>query len=425
VKKVDQNTSMKLPENLMLGVATAATHIEGGHQNHNWYRWSEEGRIKDGTHCKVACDHVNRVREDVQLIESLGCETYRLGLEWSRIEPEEGKFSDEGIAFYWKELQLLIEKGIRPLVTLWHFSNPLWVEDAGGWTHPGTIDRFLRYVRYVVEKLGDWVTDWITINEPNVYLFFGYFDGIWPPGQKGDIKSFISGASHLCQAHCLAYDLIHELQPKSHVGAAHHLRVFDPANRWPLTKVAVKLTEFIFQGMFLEAMTTGKFQQPLSKGNSRIVEGTYADFLGINYYSRDMIKGAMKPGQLFGDREVKKGSPVNDLGWEIYPEGIGRVSEKAWKKFNLPIYITENGTCDSNDSFRTKYIHDHLRVLTETINKGIPIERYYHWSLMDNWEWAEGQSARFGLYHTDYETQERTLRKSGEYYRDISSSRVL
>lgn len=409
----------------MLGVATAATHIEGGEQNHNWYRWSEEGRIKDGSHCKVACDHIHHVKEDVELIASLGCQTYRMGLEWSRIEPEEGKFSEEGIALYWKELQLLVEKGIHPIVTLWHFSNPLWIEDEGGWTNPKTIKRYLKYVEYVVKKLGTWVSDWITLNEPNVYLFFGYFEGIWPPGQIGDIKGFMAGANNLCQAHCQAYLLIHQLQTNANVGAAHHLRVFDPVNRWPLTKMAVKLTEFIFQGMFLEAMTTGRFQQPLTKGQSNIKAGQYADFIGINYYSRDMIKGAMKPGQLFGDRIVKKETPVNDLGWEIYPEGLSRVCEKIWKKYQLSIYITENGTCDAEDRFRKEFIHDHLKVLIEATEKGVPIERYYHWSLLDNWEWAEGQKARFGLYHTNYDTQERTLRKSGEYFRQICVKRTL
>jgi beta-glucosidase len=425
VENSSDHNEFKLPDELLLGVATAATHIEGGEQSHNWYRWSEQGNIKDGSHCKVACDHIHHIKEDVDLIAGLGCQTYRMGLEWSRIEPEEGKFSEEGIALYWKELQLLHEIGIRPLVTLWHFSNPLWVEDDGGWTNPKTIDRFLNYVAYVVEKLSTWVTDWITINEPNVYLYFGYFDGIWPPGHKGDISGFMKGASHLCQAHCQAYELIHQLQSDAKVGVAHHLRVFDPANRWPLTKAAVKLTEFVFQGMFLEAMTTGKFQKPLTAKASGIRQGNYADFIGINYYSRDIIKGAMKPGQLFGDREVKKDAPVNDLGWEIYPEGLGRVCEKAWKKYQIPIYITENGTCDAEDTFRAQYIHDHLKVLTETINKGVPVERYYHWSLLDNWEWAEGNSARFGLYHTNYETQERTLRKSGEYFREICKSRVV
>ena len=408
---------------MLLGVATAATHIEGGEQSHNWYRWSEKGKIKDGSHCRVACDHLNRIKEDVGLIAELGCQTYRMGLEWSRIEPEEGKFSEEGIALYWKELQLLHENGIKPLVTLWHFSNPLWVEDDGGWTNPKTIDRYLNFVRFVVEKLGAWVQDWITINEPNVYLFFGYIDGIWPPGKQGDIKGFLKGASLFCQAHCRAFQLIHELQPNANVGAAHHLRVFDPANKWPLTKTAVKLTEWVFQGMFLEAMTTGTFKRPLNQGGIQM--GNYADFIGINYYSRDIIKGTLKPGQLFGERMIKPNTPVNDLGWEIYPEGLGRVAQSAWEKYQLPVYITENGTCDANDEFRSEFIHDHLKVLSEAVDNGVPIERYYHWSLLDNWEWAEGQSARFGLYHTDYLTQARTLRGSGRYYQSICSSRQL
>jgi beta-glucosidase len=419
-----------LTENLKMGVATAATHIEGGEQNHNWYRWSELGKIKDGTHSKQACDHINRIEEDVALIADLNVQTYRMGLEWSRIEPEEGKFSQEGISVYIKEIRLLLDRGIQPLVTFWHFSNPLWMEDDGGWTNPKSVNRFLNYMSFVLEQLGDLVTDWITINEPNVYLFFAYFEGIWPPGRQGDIRGFLKGARHLCVSHVKAYELIHSfyktkgITPK--VGVAHHLRAFDGVDKSLLTKLSVKLTERIFQNIFLDAMTVGKFSFPLTKGDFDIKTGAFADFLGVNYYSRDMIKGVWKPGQLFGDRSVAEGSIINDLGWEIYPEGLTRLCTEVYKKYQLPIFITENGTCDANDDFRAVFIYDHLSALTKAQKEeGVTIERYYHWSLLDNFEWAEGNSARFGLYHTDYETQVRTLRKSGAYFRDICSTRIV
>lgn len=414
----------KLPENLLLGVATAATHIEGGEVASNWYRWSELGKIKDGSHSKVACDHLNRVPGDVELVSNLGCHTYRLGLEWARIEPEEGKFSKEGIQIYRHELMLLKAKGIVPLVTLWHFSNPLWMEDDGGWTNPKAIQRFLTFTSFVLNELGDLVDDWITINEPNVYLFYAYVEGIWPPGKKGNLLAFFKGANHLAQAHLAAYELIHQKLNRAEVkvGVAHHLRIFDPVdNRW-LTKTAIRLTEHVFQNMFLEAMTIGKSSWPLS-GKGQI--GKKADFVGINYYSRDLIRGVWNPAALFAERTINPNAPVNDLGWEIYPEGLFRICKSVYDRYQLPIFITENGTCDAADAFRSQFVEDHLLLVQRAIQADIPIERYYHWSLLDNFEWTEGNSARFGLYHTNYETQERTLRKSGEYFREVCLSRLV
>ncbi len=409
----------------MLGVATAATHIEGGYQAHNWYQWCEEGKIKDGSHCKVACDHINRIEEDVDLIAGLNCQTYRLGIEWSRIEPEEGRFSEEGVSIYRKELSILRERNIVPLVTLWHFSNPLWMEDDGGWVNPKSVGRYLRFATFVVDQLSDLVSDWITINEPNVYLFFAYFEGIWPPGKQGDIRSFVKAANHFCQAHLKAYQLIHQKQSGARVGVAHHLRVFDGLDDHWLTRKAIQLTAHVFQNMFLEAMTTGKFRFPLTRSNSKLEGDVYADFIGINYYSRDMVKGVFNPLALFGERSVMRGSQVNDLGWEIYPDGLYRLCTDIFKKYGLPIWITENGVCDSEDKLRSQFIYDHLLQLADLHKAGVEVERYYHWSLLDNFEWAEGNSARFGLYHTNYDTQVRTLRKSGKMYAEICQLKAV
>ncbi len=422
-------TAHKIPSHWKLGVATAATHIEGGEQFNNWYRWSEQGKIKDGSHVKVACDHINRMEEDVKLIEDLHCDTYRMGLEWSRIEPEEGKFSKEGIEIYRKEIELLREKKIEPLITLWHFSNPIWFEDDGGWVSKKSVPRFLRYVRFVMEHLADVVDEWITINEPNVYLFFAYFEGIWPPGKKGNIRSFLNGAHHMIKAHQDAYVAIHhhyaEQGYKSpRVGVAHHLRIFDPADHRKLTQIAVKLINRVFQGMFLEGMTTGKSLFPLLLKRPRSMQ-VFADFMGVNYYSRDMVRGVINPLILFGERFVAKGSKTNDLGWEIYPEGLKKICKEVYQKYRLPIYITENGVCDQDDKYRQTFIYEHLQQLVEAETEGVDIRRYYHWSLLDNLEWAEGQSARFGLYYNDFESQQRMLRKSGEYFGQICETKTL
>lgn len=420
----------KLSEDLLLGSATAATHIEGGEQNHNWYRWSELGHIRDGSHSKVACDHVNRIKSDVKLLKKLNTETYRLGIEWSRVEPVEGQFSEEGIAIYRNEIKLLLKNNIRPLVTLWHFSNPLWMEDDGGWVNPKCVDRYLRYVHFVVDRLGDLVQDWVTINEPNVYLLLGYFEGRWPPGHRRDIRSYLRGANHFAKAHLKAYDQIHQQleekgQTEINVGVAHHLRIFDLIDQRNLTRLAAFISSHLFQWMYLEAMTHGRFVFPLRWFNREFKRKNYADFIGINYYSRDLVKGIYDPRTLFNELHVKKGKAVNDLGWEIYPRGLYRICKKVYKHYKLPIFITENGICDAEDQQRADFIYDHLRELQRAIDKGIDVRRYYHWSTLDNFEWAEGVSARFGLYHTNYDTQERTLRKSGEFYARICKKKRI
>ncbi|WP_258097340.1 glycoside hydrolase family 1 protein [Marinoscillum pacificum] len=423
--------TFKLPEDLLMGSATAATHIEGGEQPHNWYRWSELGKIQDGSHSKVACDHINHIESDVKLLKAIQTETYRMGIEWSRIEPVEGQFSQEGIELYRKEIKLLLKNNIRPLVTLWHFSNPLWMEDDGGWINPKCVDRYLNYVRFVVDELGDLVTDWVTINEPNVYLFFGYFEGRWPPGMRGKVRKYLRGANHFAKAHLKAYDQIHEqLKAKGHkseeihVGVAHHLRIFDMFDKRHLTKMAAYVSNHLFQWMYLEAMTHARFVFPL-KWHREFPKKNYCDFIGINYYSRDLVKGIYNPGTLFNELYVKKGKAVNDLGWEIYPKGLFRICKRVYKHYKIPIFITENGICDANDEQRAKFIYDHLKQLNKAIKKGIDIRRYYHWSTMDNFEWAEGVSARFGLYHNNYETQERTLRDSGKFYGEICKKKKV
>ena len=414
-----------------MGSATAATHIEGGEQPHNWYRWSELGKIQDGSHSKVACDHINHIESDVKLLKAIHTETYRMGIEWSRIEPVEGQFSQEGIDLYRKEIKLLLKNNIRPLVTLWHFSNPLWMEDDGGWINPKCVDRYLNYVRFVVDQLGDLVTDWVTINEPNVYLFFGYFEGRWPPGMRGKVRKYLRGANHFAKAHLKAYDQIHEQlvakghkSEEIHVGVAHHLRIFDMFDKRHLTKMAAYVSNHLFQWMYLEAMTHARFVFPL-KWHREFPKKNYCDFIGINYYSRDLVKGIYNPGTLFNELYVKKGKAVNDLGWEIYPKGLFRICKRVYKHYKIPIFITENGICDANDEQRAKFIHDHLKQLNKAIKKGIDIRRYYHWSTMDNFEWAEGVSARFGLYHNNYETQERTLRDSGKFYGEICKKKKI
>jgi beta-glucosidase len=342
----------------------------------------------------------------------LGMQICRLGLEWARIEPEEGLFCYEALAHYIREIEGLRDQGIHVLVTLHHFTNPMWFEHKGGFEKEENIAIFIRYVEMVVMTFRELVNEYITINEPNVYTTFGYFFGTWPPGEKSLTKA-VKVMSNLATAHLEAYVTIHALRQvmgfyDTSVSYANHLRVFIPENpKNPVHRFFTYWMERFFQGSLSLAMCTGVFTFPF-KNVGKVGVGRYCDFHAINYYTRSSISG-LADG-------VRKGTYINDLGWEIYPPGIVQCAQMLFDMMPLPIYITENGTCDNDDSFRCLYLYEHLKVLCES---DLPIERYYHWCFCDNFEWVEGESARFGIVHIDYETQKRTVKKSGEFLRDV------
>ena len=382
--------------NIKLGAASAATQIEGGELDHSWADWCKKGRIHDSSDVSRANDHYNLWREDIDIMKKMGLQCYRLGLEWARIEPKQGEFDFDAFAYYRLLISELISSGITPLVTLHHFTNPLWFENMGAFAKKENLPIFLRYVEEVVSRLGDIIAEYITINEPNVYAVNGYVFGLWPPGEKS-IHSGLHVMRNMAKCHVEAYKLIHKMRKErgyddTKIGFANHVRVFDPQN-----------PKNLMHRMFA-CINSYAFQDSLWKKC-----GKYSDFIAVNYYTRSTVVGKI------GER-TPENVEKNDLGWEIYPHGIVCCTEKLYKTVKKPIYITENGTCDNNDSFRAKYIYDHLKAL---VDSGLPVERYYHWSFTDNFEWLEGESARFGLVHVDYETQKRTIKKSGKFYSEM------
>ena len=400
---------LRFPENFLLGVSSAAAQIEGGEVGSNWNDWYHRGYIKDGSNPAVADDHWNRWKEDCDLMAAMGMRVCRLGLEWARLVPERGKPSQEAIRHYREELSYLRDRDIRPLVTIHHFSNPMWFEEKGAFAKRENLEDFLDFVRLCGESFGDLVGDWITINEPNVYATNGYCFGLWPPGRKSYLQTF-HVMENMAYCHIRAYGMLHEIRADmgytdTFVGFANHVRVFDPKNpKNPLHRLLARLAEWLFQGALTLAMGTGRFRLPL-RNRWHVKPGEYCDFNGVNYYTRSTVSG-LADG-------VREGSPCNDLNWEIYPEGLVRCAEKLQKVLPRPLWVTENGTCDNDDHFRAKYIYDHLAAICAS---GLPFERYYHWCFCDNFEWLEGYSARFGLVHIDYETQKRTIKRSGEFY---------
>lgn len=394
-----------LRKELSLGVASASMQIEGGNIDSNWHDWYAQGKIKDGSNPANANDHYHRYQEDFQIMAQLGIKEYRFGVEWTRIEPREGEFDQEALHHYKEMITSMKSLGIRPLLTLFHFSYPMWFERKGGFLKFENNQYFLRYVSQCLEAFGDLVDEYITINEPNVWAVQSYLFGEWPHTGPTGLKPTLTCMSVLATAHIHAYQLIKDFKPEAKVSFAHHVRVFKPKAKkdTPMTK----LMAYAFQEIISHAFFKGDFKFPLINKEG-IKKGEYIDFIAVNYYTQTVVSGT--------DFGFSAHLPKNDLEWDIYPEGLSRLSRELYSILPRPIYITENGTCDNDDRFRSRYLYEHL---TEINKIGLPLERYYYWSFSDNFEWIEGESSRFGLVHIDYETQERTIKKSGYFYRDI------
>lgn len=401
-----------IPAGMMMGVATASMQIEGGDNNTNWNDWYCRGYIKDGTNPAAANDHWDKWREDTALMAEMGLQIYRFSVEWARLMPREGEVNESAVARYREELLLLREYGIRPLLTIHHFSNPMWFESKGAFEKRENLHYYLELVELCVDRFGDLCSDYITINEPNVYATNSYFFGEWPPAKKA-FGPTLAVMENLACCHIRAYQIIHEKRrdmgyTDTMVGCANHLRVFapkNPKNLWHC--IAAKLTSFLFQDALTQAMTLGRFTFPL-RNFAKLPKGEYTDFIGLNYYTRSTVSG-------IGDG-VADNSPRNDLDWEIYPDGIVECAQALYNVLPRPIWVTENGTCDNDDRFRSRYLYEHLKALSES---GLPFERYYHWCFCDNFEWVEGNSAKFGLVRMDEMTRQREVKASGRFYAEV------
>lgn len=396
-----------------LGVATAATQIEGGDKNNSWYDWFLTGHILDNTDTSITAKHCEFVEADTRLMADMGLQVYRLGIEWAKIEPEMGKFDKSALEYYRKEIEGIKAAGIEPMVTLHHFTNPRWFESMGAFEHPDCVKIFTDFVEYAVKGIGDLVSEYCTINEPNVYATEGYMFGDWPPGVK-KLGRAVKVMQNLAVCHIRSYELIHKIRSQqghtdTTVGFANHLRIFEPMGGL-VSKIACKYMKNAFQTAVTRACNTGVFKSPLKQPKG-ILKGKYYDYIGINYYTRSMVKGTKNV--------TKPNTPINDLGWEIYSEGLAQLIVEQYNQYKAPIYITENGTADKNDAFRAQFIYDHLKVISEC---GVEVKKYFHWTFYDNFEWVEGNTAKFGLVDVDYSDFSRKIRKSGQFYSEIIKS---
>ncbi len=429
--------TLYFPKDFKWGCATSPYQTEGDNANSDWWAWEQaEGRIAGGQKSGKACDWWgDGFLADLEWMACLNNNAHRLGVEWSRIEPREGTFDDAAIDRYRFMLKSMRARGIKPMVTLHHFSSPIWIAERGGWETPGILPLFDRYVNKVVESLKDLCDMWITVNEPTVYAILGYLqtaadDGTrhrttFPPG-KNDLSLAFSVVENLLLGHAGAYATIHNVQPEARVGIAHNMQVLDPLqprsllDRWVLNQQ----DRFVNQGV-LDAVLFGRIPRRIGSRRVRALRDS-VDFVGLNYYTRELVAfDRASPQTLFGRRLQNPDGEISDGNYgEVYPRGLYRLLRRL-KPCGKPIIITENGIPDHDDDRRPAFLVNHLKQLWHAINENIPVMGYYHWTLTDNFEWAEGWNLRFGLVALDPATQARSLRKSGELYAEVCGQNLL
>jgi len=423
-----KNAPWQLGKDFLWGSATASHQVEGYCTNNNWYRFesavNEQGkpRILNGQKAGAASDHWNRYKEDIQLMKDLSLNAYRFSVEWSKIEPEQGKFDEKALDHYENVVDELIANGIEPMVTLHHFTDPIWFEAQGAFLQENSPDIFADFVEKVVARLGSKVELWCTINEPSVYSLQGYFKTHFPPAVK-DPEHVGIVFRNLLRAHTAAYRRIKKLRPEAQVGLVAALVLYDPPHPWNLLDVMLARSyNRSTNELHLTYLVDGLFNFSIP-GAGRVsyksdVKDAF-DFIGLNYYTRFFQKFTFSGDEQ--SAEVLKAPPekLTDMRWEIYPEGLYRTLKMISRYTSKPVYITENGLADDSDTRRAGFIEDHLRVLNKASADGMNVKGYFYWSLLDNFEWAFGFERRFGLYHVDYATQKRTLREGSKKYPEI------
>lgn len=414
------------PRGFLWGTATAAHQVEGNNTNNQWWKWEEDGHTNGRS--GLACDWWGgRWKEDFDRAAEAGQNAHRFSVEWSRIQPAPDRWDEDALEHYRLMLRGLRDRGMTALVTLHHFTDPLWLTEMGGWENPQAVVFFEKFVRKTVEALKEYVTLWCTINEPNVYALSGYANGAFPPGVQ-DLKRAIQVEANLLRAHAAAYHAIHQIQYEARVGYALHYRPMVAKRPWfPLDTLMRNIRYAGVNMAFPTAISTGLMRSPL--GNLPVPEakGTQ-DYLGLNYYSVDTISfNLAKRGELFTHADFPADADLSDTRFLAnIPEGIFDSIKWAVRTYpDLPILITENGVEDADDHMRPRYIARHIHQVWRAVNFNWPVKGYFYWSLVDNFEWERGWTQRFGLWGLELETQRRIKRPSADLYAEICKENGL
>ena len=429
-------TGRRSPDGFVLGAATASYQIEGaagadGRGESIWDRFSHTpGRVRGGDTGDVACDHYHRYREDVALMAELGLDAYRFSVAWPRVLPDgTGEVNEAGLGFYDRLVDELVAKGIEPHVTLYHWDLPQTLEEAGGWPVRATAEAFVRYASIVARRLGDRVGHFATFNEPFIVADHGYRNGSHAPGRT-EPEAALAAAHHLLVAHGLGVRAIREAAPRASAGIVVNLEPKHPASTHPLDVEAAIVEHDQLNRWFVDPVTGRGYPEDGARAwgwrRAEVLPGDLEliaspiDFLGVNYYSREIVRSPLLPPLDGPDVEPERTA----MGWEVYPTGLAEVLEFAASRTgDLPIYVTENGAAyvddevdPTRDPERVRFLHRHLRAAVDALERGVPLRGYFVWSLLDNFEWAQGYTPRFGIVHVDYRTMERRVRDSGRFW---------
>ncbi|WP_106402066.1 GH1 family beta-glucosidase [Actinocorallia populi] len=425
----------RFPEGFVWGAATAAYQIEGAvaEDGRAPSIWDGFGPIANGDTGETACDHYHRYREDLGHLADLGVGSYRFSVSWPRVLPY-GKVERRGLDFYSRLVDGLLERGIEPAATLYHWDLPRELEERGGWTDRDTAHRFAEYAAVVAEELGDRVPTWITLNEPWCSAFLGHGTGEHAPGRR-DPEAVFTAAHHLNLAHGLAARLL-----PGRRGVTLNPQVL----RGP-DAAAVRRADAVGNGVFFGPLLSGAYPEELFAHTAHLTDWSFVrdgdvetihaplDFLGVNYYTTTVVApGGTGRADFPGCEDLAfsaEPGPVTDMGWTIEPSGLTELLLRLSREYpGLPLVITENGAAfpePVRDEGRIGYLHGHLGAVLDAIEAGADVRGYYVWSLLDNFEWAFGYGKRFGIIHVDYETQRRTWKDSARWYRDVAASATL
>ena len=438
---------VQFPEGFLWGAATAAYQIEGavrsdGRGESIWDRFAHTpGRVARDENGDVACDHYNRWRHDLDLMAELGIETYRFSIAWPRVVPSgEGEVNAAGLRFYRELAEGLRERGIEPVATLYHWDLPQALQERGGWARRDTAELFAEYATLVAGELGDVVDEWITLNEPWVIAFQGHAHGTKAPGVR-DWPTALAAAHHALLAHGLGVQALRAAAPNARVGITLNLAPVEAAGDAEADRLAAERMDGHLNRWFLDAVLRGSYPADLldlyerrcgrldciKPGDLSLVAAP-TEFLGVNYYAPMRVRAESGAGPLeLG--QAPPGPRTTAMGWEVDPDGLYRVLARVYDDYgDVPIAITENGAAYEDppaangrvgDPQRTAYLESHLAALRQAIDHGVRVERYFVWSLLDNFEWEWGYDQRFGIVHVDFETQQRLPKRSGLWYRDF------
>ncbi len=430
------SSPLRLPDGFAFGTSTASYQIEGavredGRGPSIWDTFSHtQGTTLNGDTGDVACDHYHRYVEDVALMERLGTQSYRFSLAWPRIQPTgTGPANPAGLDFYDRLVDELLDHDIAPMATLYHWDLPQALEDEGGWLNRATVDKFADYTALVAERLADRVAHWCPINEPNVCTLLGYALGLHAPG-KALLYDALPACHHVNLAHGRGVQVLREHGATSVGSANNHAPMWPDSDAQEDIDAAMGM-DMLWNGLFAGPMLTGEYPDgfadlmPVRDGDLATIHQPL-DFYGVNYYNPVKVAAAPDGSELPFEILDIIGHPTTDFGWPVVPEGLTELLKLLHLRYPdlPPVFITENGTSFSGleDQFRIDYLEAHLKAVADAIAQGVDVRGYYCWSLLDNFEWAEGYSQRFGLVHVDFETLQRTPRRSFDWYAELIRS---